>query len=412
MTWKTFIDTLKLTVRLFTTKRVMNEAAALTYSSLLALVPILAVVFAISRGFGYNRYIEQWFLEAFKSQPQAAETIVGFVNSYLVHTKSGVFLGIGLIFMLYTVLMLVSNIERTFNSIWQVKKSRSFFRTCTDYMAMLLLMPFIIVVTSGISIFMATEAHSFMQQTILAPAMKMIIDLLPYFVMGLLFVALYVFMPNTHVRVKCCIVPGFLSGVAMQLLQLFYIHSQIWVSSYNAIYGSFAALPLLMLWVQLSWTICLFGAELCYINQNLDDFDFDANAGDLSHRSRMMMFTVIMSTICKRFDKGLKPLTALGISKETGVPSRIVNELLYQLIDAGLVVELSSDDKGDVSHFMPAESVERLSVGKMIDHLEALGKLKLSFPSEMTLRGELWKKVIEIRRDYLRQMKDILLKDL
>ena len=102
----------------------------------------------------------------------------------------------------------------------------------------------------------------------------------------------------------------------------------------------------------------------------------------------------------------------MGISKETGVPSRIVNELLYQLIDAGLVVELSSDDKGDVSHFMPAESVERLSVGKMIDHLEALGKLKLSFPSEMTLRGELWKKVIEIRRDYLRQMKDILLKDL
>ena len=116
MTWKTFIDTLKLTVRLFTTKRVMNEAAALTYSSLLALVPILAVVFAISRGFGYNRYIEQWFLEAFKSQPQAAETIVGFVNSYLVHTKSGVFLGIGLIFMLYTVLMLVSNIERGVSS--------------------------------------------------------------------------------------------------------------------------------------------------------------------------------------------------------------------------------------------------------------------------------------------------------
>ena len=220
MTWKTFIDTTKLTVRLFTTKRVMNEAAALTYSSLLALVPILAVVFAISRGFGYNRYIEQWFLEAFKSQPQAAETIVGFVNSYLVHTKSGVFLGIGLIFMLYTVLMLVSNIERTFNSIWQVKKSRSFFRTCTDYMAMLLLMPFIIVVTSGISIFMATEAHSFMQQTILAPAMKMIIDLLPYFVMGLLFVALYVFMPNTHVRVKCCIVPGFGCRVTMPSMVL------------------------------------------------------------------------------------------------------------------------------------------------------------------------------------------------
>ena len=108
-----------LAVKFFSTKRVMNDASALTYSTLLAIVPILAVVFAVARGFGYNKYIEIWFRDAFRSQPQAADVIVGFVNSYLIHTKSGVFLGFGLVFMLYTVIMLITNIEKTFNDIWQ-----------------------------------------------------------------------------------------------------------------------------------------------------------------------------------------------------------------------------------------------------------------------------------------------------
>lgn len=138
-----------LAVERATTKRMVNSASALTYSTLLAIVPIMAVVFAIARGFGYNKYIEDWFRETLSSQPQAAEIIIGFVNSYLVHTKSGIFLGIGLIFMLWTVIMLINNIEQTFNYIWQVKKPRSIFRTITDYMAMFLLMPIIIVITSG-----------------------------------------------------------------------------------------------------------------------------------------------------------------------------------------------------------------------------------------------------------------------
>ena len=246
-----------LAVKFFTTKRVMNDASALTYSTLLAIVPILAVVFAVARGFGYNKYIEIWFRDAFRSQPQAADVIVGFVNSYLIHTKSGVFLGFGLVFMLYTVIMLITNIEKTFNDIWQVKKKRSIFRTFTDYFALMFMIPIVIVVTSGISIFFATLTGSLPDLFLITPTLGFLLDLSPYVLMSALFIALYVFMPNTHVKVRSCIVPGILAGVAMQWLQLVYIHSQIWVSSYNAIYGSFAALPLFMLWVQISWTIAL-----------------------------------------------------------------------------------------------------------------------------------------------------------
>ena len=264
------IKILFLAIRFFTTKRVLNQASALTYSTLLAIVPIMAVVFAIARGFGYNKYIEVWFRDALGSQPQAAEVIIGFVNSYLVHTKSGIFLGVGLVFMLYTVLMLVSNVETTFNEIWQVKKQRSIFRTYTDYLAMFFMFPILIVLSSGLSIYMVTLTSSLSDFMLLGPVLRFFIKVSPYLLMTALFIALYVFMPNTHVRMKNAIVPGILSGIAMQWLQFFYINSQIWMTSYNAIYGSFAALPLFMLWIQISWTICLFGAELSYISQNLD----------------------------------------------------------------------------------------------------------------------------------------------
>ena len=270
-----------LTIRFFTEKRVMTQAAALTYSTLLAIVPILAVVFAIARGFGYNKYIEIWFRDMLASQPQAADVIVGFVNSYLVHTKSGIFLGVGLIFMLYTVLMLVNNIEETFNQIWQVNNSRPIIRSLTNYLAMFFLFPIIIIISMGLSILLATVSDSMHHFAFIGPAVHSLLQLSPYILLSLLFIVLYVYMPNTKVRLSCAIVPGILAGIAMQALQLFYIYSQIWVTGYNAIYGSFAALPLFMLWVQFSWTICLFGAQLTYTNQNLNRVGFNLEPLDI-----------------------------------------------------------------------------------------------------------------------------------
>lgn len=400
-----------LAVRFFTTKRVVNKAAALTYSTLLAIVPILAVVFAIARGFGYNKYIELWFRDAFKSQPQAADVIVGFVNSYLVHTKSGIFLGVGLAFMLYTVLMLVSNIEATFNNIWQVKKPRSIFRTFTDYLAMFFLFPIIIVLTSGVSLFVATIADNLPNVLLLGPMVRFLIAISPYVLMSLMFIGLYIFMPNTHVRIKNAIVPGILAGVAMQWLQFFYIHSQIWVSSYNAIYGSFAALPLFMLWVQISWTICLFGAELCYTNQNLEYYDYNQQTSDVSHRYRMLLCALLMGRICKRFDHGGRPYTALELRRETGIPIRVVNDLLYALVNVRMLIEIANDEKGESTQFVPAENVERLSVGVMVDRLEANGKWRLSLPLDKHYNHQ-WSRILELRSDYLKGLRDILLKDL
>ena len=259
----------------------MTQASALTYSTLLAIVPILAVVFAIARGFGYNKYIEVWFREVLASQPQVADVIVSFVNSYLIHTRSGIFLGVGLIFMLYTVLMLVNNIEETFNQIWQVNNSRPIIRSFVNYLAMFFLLPIIIVISTGFSIFMETVADKMDDIVILEPIVRKLFSFFPYMLMSLIFIVIYVYLPNTKVRFSCAIVPGILAGIAMHLLQIAYINSQVWVTGYNAIYGSFAALPLFMLWLQISWAICLFGAQLTYTNQNLNRFGFNLEPIDI-----------------------------------------------------------------------------------------------------------------------------------
>lgn len=272
---------LYLTIRFFTEKRVTAQAAALTYSTLLSMVPILAVVFAIARGFGYNKYIELWFRKIMSTQPQIADLIIDFVNRYLAHTQSGIFLGIGLLFMLFTVLMLVNNIEETFNEIWQVSNARPIMRSIVNYLAMFFIFPIMIIISMGVAIVMATVADVIDDIALLAPAIHLLLDFSPYLLMSLLFILLYVYMPNTKVKWSCAIIPGILAGVAMHILQLFYIYSQIWVTGYNAIYGSFAALPLFMLWLQISWTICLFGAQLTYTNQNLNRFGINLEPIDI-----------------------------------------------------------------------------------------------------------------------------------
>ena len=380
---------LLLAIEFFTTRRVIDMAAALTYSTLLALVPILAVVFGVARGFGYNKYIEVWFRDTLSSQPHAADAIISFVNSYLVHTKSGVFLGVGLVLMLYTVLMLTMNIEKTFNAIWQVKHRRSLYRAITDHLAMLLIVPVVIVVASGLSIAGAR--------------------LLPYVLMVVVFMGMYMCVPNTKVKLRAVIVPGILAGVGMQALQLFYIHAQVLLSSYNAIYGSFAALPLFMLWVQLSWTICLFGVELCYTNQNMDELSFRLQVADISPRYRLLLATILLSRICQQFADGKRPYTALDLRRLTNIPIRITQDVLYMLVRAGLLNENSADDKDQEPTYQPAMTLQKLTLGTMIERLDSMGEWHLDIDLHQQLAKVDWKQYLALREQYLAGLREVRL---
>ncbi|MBQ7421485.1 MAG: YihY/virulence factor BrkB family protein [Prevotella sp.] len=409
------LRTLYLAVRFFIDRGHSDYAPALSFSTMLAIVPVAAVIFAIARGFGLSVHIEQWFREALSSQPQAAEAIIEFANSYLVHARSGVILGLGLVFMLYSVLSLLYNVEHVFDDIWQVKKRRSPLRIITDYTAMLFLVPIVIILISSMNIFVYAIADRLQAFALLGPMVKLLIRLMPWVLMSAAFTALYVAMPNTKVHLTKAIVPGIIAGTAMLLLQYFYIKGQMFLTGYNAIYGSFAALPLFMLWMQLSWYICLFCAELCYTNQNMEYYAFLIRTEDVSHNRQMEMCIMLLSLICKRFAEGKKPYTALELKQQTGIPIRITTDLLYRLRQVGLISENGDSENYTESTYQPAQDIANITVGRMEELLGSYpnGSHKyLNAHAEKVISKEGLAQVATIRNCYLKELKRLPLRDL
>lgn len=404
------IKIITLSIREFVQGRVINKASALTYSTLLAIIPILAILFAIARGFGLDNLLEEQLRTGLEGQAIAAETLLSFIDSYLSQAKNGVFIGVGIIMLFYTVLLLTHNMEQTFNSIWQVKKLRSLYRKMTDYFSMLLLLPLLILLSSGISIFMSTFMKTMEEYTLLAPVIKSLVRLTPYVLTWGMFTALYIFMPNTKVKFKYAILPGILAGSAFQAFQYLYIGSQIWVSRYNAIYGSFAAIPMFLLWTQISWSICLFGAQLCYVAQNLRNFSFSKETENISRRYHDFLCILIMSLICKRFKTEEPPYTAESLSDEHKIPIRLTTTILYELQDLHLIYETPMEDEDEEMGYLPAVDINRLNVGMLLNRLDEAGSE--AFKIDRNRYFASWDTLINARMEYYESTSKVLLKDL
>lgn len=402
------IKVVSLSIKQFDVDRITERASALTYSTLLSIIPILAILFAIARGFGFDSLVESQFRSGVASQQ--AELIISWINSYLEHAQSGIFIGVGLVVLLWTVLILTDTIERSFNAIWQVKRPRSVMRKITDYFSMILLLPILIVVSSGLGIFMSTYIKDMENYVVLAPIVKFLVRLIPYVLTWSMFTALFIFIPNTKVKFSHAWLPGIIAGSAFQAFQYFYINSQIWVSSYNAIYGSFAAIPMFLLWTQISWTICLLGAEMCYISQNLSSFNFGKETANISRRYHDFFCTIILSSICKRFAVGASAYTAEELSKEHKIPIRLTKKLLYELQDMKLILETSHDDKSDEIGYTPAIDINVLTVGMLLSRLDSTGSE--AFKIDRKHYSSSWDTLIKAREEYLYRNNKILLKDL
>lgn len=405
------IKTIYLCITRFTKDRLANKAAALTYSTLIAIIPILALVFAIARGFGFDNIIEQQIQEGLSGMGEASTVILETVNTYLAQTKNGVFIGVGLILLLYSVLNLINSMEITFNRIWQVKKPRSMYRRITDYCSMLLLIPVLLVLSGGLSIFSATVLKHIEDYALLAPVGKFFIRLIPFVLTWCMFTALYIFMPNTKVKFKHALISGILAGSAHQAFQFLYISGQLWVSRYNAIYGSFAALPMFLLWLQISWTICLFGAQLTYASQNISNFSFDKDTRNISHRYREFVSILIMSLIAKRFAHNEPPYTAEAISEACRIPIQLTHLTLYELQEIHLIHEVSTDEKNDDIAYLPSMDINQLNVALLLDRLDIHGSEDFKIDKEKAFNDE-WDVLMKAKEEYYKSTEKILLKDL
>ena len=407
---KSYLKTLLQAVRIFYIKDMWaRDVSALTFATLMAFIPFMAMMFVIARGFGYTELLEQWLKTTFSAQPGVADAIVTFVNNYIDNSESNYIIGFGIIVLLYTVVMLMQKIERSFDDIWHTKR-RSWMKIITEYPTIFFCFGLMIIFASGINIGVVSATEHIDDFAYVGKAVPSFgLRLVAFVPMFLFFLFFYNVIPNTYIRFRCTLLPALISGVCMSAFQYLYISLQVYLSSYNVIYGSFAALPLLFIWMQMSWAITMFGAILCYANQNLHHFDGDIEYAELKYVQRLKVCAIIMHYICERFRKGEKAYSAKDIHDITGIPQQIINGGMLELLEAQLIVEIKSEDKGvreELSIFQPIEWLNNLTYGTMVERIASTGK-GLSDVEQYAKID--WSKIDAIQSRYIRDGRNIQL---
>ena len=241
-------------------KDFQQTACALTHRTLLAIVPFFAMMFDISRGFNVQNFLLDQLTQRFASQRDFIVRAVSFVDSYLEHTTDGVFIGVGIVALIVTLYFLLNAVERSFNTIWDCPE-RTFARKFTDYTSILFWVPVLMIAAFGISVWIDSGIRSFFLLPNISTIAEIALRVLNFAIQVVVFTLLMKYMPNTNVRLRYALFSGVVCSISFELLQMLFSFS-LYVSSYNAVYGSFAYIPLFLLWVQFSWLICLVGAQL------------------------------------------------------------------------------------------------------------------------------------------------------
>ncbi|HET9916252.1 MAG TPA: YihY/virulence factor BrkB family protein [Candidatus Binatia bacterium] len=367
---------LLLAIRRFFEDKCELRASALTFYTLLSIVPVVAMAFGVAKGFGLEKILEAQLLSKLEGQPEIADRLIGFARSLLENTKGGAIAGVGVGVLFWSVIKVLGNIEKALNDIWGILRSRTLGRKLADYLSMMLICPVLLIIASSATVIVTTQVTAMVEKlAFLGPAGGVIIFLikfLPYTVIWFLFSFLYVFMPNTKVQLKSAVWGGILAGTIYQLTQYAYIKFQVGVSSYGAIYGSFAALPLFLAWLQLSWLIVLFGAEVSFAHQNVAAYEFAADCASLSHRFKRTVALFITNHCVKAFIHGKNAPTAEAIAQELEIPIRLVRSTIFELTEARILAEVRHGDLAEIG-YQPGCPLDQLTINKILAVLDRHG---------------------------------------
>ncbi len=358
-----------LSARGFYLDNCATNASSLTYYTLMSIVPIIAMFFAIARGFGYHETLRESLLQRFQDQSAALVQIFNYSDKFLEQARGGVIAGVGLIILFWTVAMLLSSLESILNHIWGVKM-RAWRRIFSDYFALMLIAPVLFILASGIAVFVVDNLEIGIL-TLHFPnwaesILLFLVNLLPYCLFWIFFAFIYLFMPNAKVHVSSAMIGGLFAGSLYLAVQLAYIYFQVGVSRLGAIYGSMAALPLFLIWVQVSWFLLLFGAEISHAYQTLEEHEFEGKALRISVRFKRMMSLWIVHLAVLRFLKKESPLTREILIKKYQIPIALAAPLLGELVQCGLLADVRGG-------YIPSRPVDELRISDVMEALEASG---------------------------------------
>ena len=406
------IRTLILAFRGFVSDRLTTRASALTYSSLLAVVPVFAIILGIAKGFGFQEVIQDELSKLLPNQTEVLTLLFGFVKSFLEVTTNGFVLGFGILFLIASIWTILESVEIAINDIFQIRKTRRLTRQITDYMAAMIIIPILLILSSGISIFMKTALPQSYIINLLSPIVHILVVFIPYVINWLGFTLLYIIIPNTKVKFTNALFAGFVAGFGFQAFQYLYISGQLWVTRYNAIYGSFAAIPLFLLWLQLSWTIVLIGAEIAYAAQNVRNFYFEKESINISLRYRYFISILFMNILCKRFENGEEPMTMNELSSKYEIPARLTSSTINNLLDLKLITETNNvASKKERTAYQPAIDINKITVGMLYERMFTHGEEDFGIDVKEQFHSQ-WNALTAIEANIHIKGQQVLIKDL
>ena len=371
-----WIKIIIITIKEIVQDKVFIQASALTYFSTLAIVPVIATVFGISKGLGFGKDIEGQLGRFFVGQEEAMKKSFEWAQAMLDNAKGEVIAGIGIVILIFAVMRLLNNIEAAFNTIWHIGSPRTWVRKFTDYMAIVIFAPILLVASNSLTVFVKTQITETSKDIevlgFIEPIVLFFLNLSPYFVIWILFTLVYLIMPNAKVKFKSAMIAGILAGSLFQVTQWGFIAFQIGVSQYNAVYGGFAALPLFLIFTQISWTIVFIGGEISYAHQNVDRYVPQDSKMAMSYDRKRKTVLLVMSLIVKNFERGDEPLTKVEVSDLLHTPYRFVADVMNDLVHAGVLFRSKINHK-EVDVYLPAIDINKITVEYVFNKLDKDG---------------------------------------
>ncbi len=371
--WLTRIVQLALlSVRGFRSDNCSLRASALTFYTLLSIVPVVAMLFGIAKGFGFEARLEAQILENFQAQETVVLRIIEFARRLLENTRGGMIAGIGVAMLFWSVMKVLGDIETSFNHIWKIEHSRSFARKFSDYFSVMLVSPLLVLISGSLTIFITHRIILITEKIVpefVSPVIFIGLKYFPYCLIWALLTFIYIIMPNTKVRPLSAAAGGILAGTAYQAAQLGYVWFQIALSKFNAIYGSFAALPLFLIWLQLSWLIVLAGAEIAYAHQTLDRFAFGPECRKERGRNAKLTALRVASMIIKNFAAPTSPVTESQIAAAVSAPRGLVRKAIGDLAACGIICAVLQDENSE-SAWQPARDTGALTITEVLVALD------------------------------------------
>jgi len=369
-----------LATRNFLNDHCMLRSSALAFTTILSLVPFLALTFSVLKGFGVQHRVEPLVMAQLSG---GSQEVASKIIDYIDNTSMGSLGAFGLLALIAAVITLLGNIEEALNAIWGVNETRSLQRKFSDYISVVIVAPILIFTAVSMTSFLESQSvlKWLVENSYAGDFLLAILHLIPYLIAWIALTFLYIFIPNTSVRILPALLGGVLAGTCWQVAQWGYIYFQVGVANYNVIYGTVAVLPIFMVWIYTSWLIVLFGAEIVHACQNIKIFRRELRTPEINFRLRELLCLAVLQDVVTAFVSGAPCWTAQRLEDELDLPARVLRELLDELVTSGLLVTTAVEP----ATYQPARAPDQIL---MTDVLSILRDFGGTWQPERLTRGE------------------------